>query len=219
MPTPQPANGQPRMESIPISRLRPTQLTVGMLEVKRKRKRLRALEKKPAEIVGFILETPIRVVLGPKDQAYVIDHHHLALALLKEDFKTAPMHIEADFSHLSPSDFWKRMKADNFVHPFNARGKRKPLRTLPKTLRQLKDDPYRSLAGFVRAAGGYAKTPAPFAEFAWANFFRRRIDSESIREDLKKTVNECVGLACTAPAADLPGFVGDMRKQPLETAQ
>ena len=219
MPAPQPANGQPRMESIAISRLRPTQLTVGMLEVKRKRKRLRALEKKPAEMVGFILETPIRVVLGPKDQAYVIDHHHLALALLKEDFKTAPMQIEADFSHLAPRVFWKRMKADNYVHLFNSRGKRKPLRSLPKSLRQLKDDPYRSLAGFVRAAGGYDKTPSPFAEFAWANFFRRRIDSESIREDLKKTVNECVGMACTPQAADLPGFVGDTRKQTLEAAR
>jgi hypothetical protein len=207
------------MESIAISRLRPTQLTVGMLEVKRKRKRLRTLEKKPAEIVEFILQMPIRVVLGPKSQAYVIDHHHLALALSKEDFKTAPMHIEADFSHLSPRSFWKRMKADNYLHLFNSRGKRKRRNSLPKTLRQLKDDPYRSLAGFVRAAGGFEKTPAPFAEFAWANFFRRRIECESIREDLKKTVNECVGLAASAQAADLPGFVGDTRKQPLEAVR
>jgi hypothetical protein len=91
----------PRRENILLSRLRPTQLTVGMLEVKHKRKRLRALEKRPAELVDFILEMPIRVVLGPAGKAYVIDHHHLALALLMEDFQTAPMEIEADFSTLA----------------------------------------------------------------------------------------------------------------------
>jgi len=64
--------------------LRPTQMTVGMLQVKHKRLRLRALEKRPAELLDFILEHPIRVVLGPKEKAYVIDHHHLALAIMKE---------------------------------------------------------------------------------------------------------------------------------------
>jgi hypothetical protein len=202
-----------RMESIALSRLRPTQLTVGMLEVKQKRKRLRALEKRPAEIVNFILETPIRVVLGPKNRAYVIDHHHLALALLKENFQTAPMEIEADLSHLESRSFWKRMEEDRYLHLYNAKGKRRPLRCLPASLRALKDDPYRSLAGFVREAGGFLKTQAPFAEFAWANFFRRRVDEDAVRDRFEKTVDKCVGLACSAAAAELPGFVGTKTKK------
>ena len=92
-------------ENVEISRLRPTQLTVGMLEVKVKRKRLRGLEKRPGELVAYILEVPIRVVLGPLGRVYVIDHHHLGLALLKEGFQTAPMEIEADFSHLRIRSF------------------------------------------------------------------------------------------------------------------
>src|SRR5580698_2377894 len=90
----------PRRENVELFRLRPTQLTVGMLEVKHKRRRLRQLEKQPGQLVAFILEMPIRVVIGPAKKAYVIDHHHLGLALLREDFKSAPMHVEADFSHL-----------------------------------------------------------------------------------------------------------------------
>jgi hypothetical protein len=179
-----------------------------MLEVKFKRKRLAALEKRPGELVDYILEMPIRVVLGPANAAFVIDHHHLGLALEKEGFETAPMEIEADLSHLPWRAFWKRMRAEKFLHLFNAKGKPKPLQDLPKSLRRLKDDPYRSLAGFVRAAGGFAKTPLPFAEFQWADFFRERIGKKSLRDDFSRMVKRCVRLASGAEAAGLPGFLG-----------
>ena len=197
--------------NIQVSRLRPTQLTVGMLEVKRKRRRLRELEKRPGELVAFILEVPIRVVLGPAGQAYVIDHHHLALALLKEDFQTAPMEIEADFSALRGAAFWKRMRVKKYLHLYNARGNPKPLSALPESLKRLKDDPYRSLAGFVRAAGGFVKTPAPFAEFLWADYFRVRIDREWMRADFAQAVKTGLRLAARKEAAGLPGYVGKGR--------
>lgn len=197
-----------RRENIEISRLRPTQLTVGMREVKVKRKRLRELERRPGELVDFILQTPIRVVLGPMNRAYVIDRHHLGLALLKEKFETAPMEIEADLSHLRGRWFWKKMAAEHFLHLFNAKGKPRPLRSLPTSLRRLKDDPYRSLAGFVRIAGGFAKTQTPFAEFAWADFFRQRVAKKSLRDDFRKAVKKCVRLATSRAAATLPGFLG-----------
>jgi hypothetical protein len=198
----------PQIQSIELSRLRPTQLTVGMLEVKHKRRRLRALEKRPAELVAFILEMPIRVVIGPAKNAYVIDHHHLGLALLKENFKSAPMHIEADFSHLRIRAFWKRMRADRYLHLVNAKGTHKPLRNLPRDLKCLKDDPYRSLAGFVRSAGGFAKTPTPFAEFQWADFFRQRISEKLLRKRFESCIAKGVRLAKSPAAAKLPGYIG-----------
>ena len=54
-----------RRENIKISQLKPTQITVGKLQMKHKRMRLRQLDKAPAELVDFILVHPIRVVLGP----------------------------------------------------------------------------------------------------------------------------------------------------------
>lgn len=203
----------PRRESIDLSRLRPTQFTVGMREVKFKRKHLRALERRPAELVNYILLTPIRVVLGPANKAYVIDHHHLGLALLKEHFESAPMDVVADFSKLAPPAFWKRMQRDNFLHLVNAKGIARPLADLPKRLTRLKDDPYRSLAGFVRLAGGYAKTPAPFAEFAWADFFRPRIKPKALREDFEACVKKSVRLAKSSAAAALPGYLCDTAVQ------
>jgi hypothetical protein len=206
-----------RRENIALSRLRPTQLTVGMLEVREKRKRLRELERRPGELVDYILEMPIRVVFGPVNRAYVIDHHHLGLALLKENFETAPMEIEGDLSHLPSRAFWKRMQADHLLHLFNAKGKPKPLRSLPTSLRRLKDDPYRSLAGFVRSAGGFGKTEMPFAEFQWADFFRQRVARKSLRDDFSKVVKKCVRMARGPDAADLPGFLGRRQNKGIQS--
>jgi hypothetical protein len=197
----------PRRANIPLEQLRPTQITVGMLQVKHKRKRLRALEKRPCELVEFILENPIRVVLGPAHKAYVIDRHHLGLALIKENFETAPMEIEDDFSALSETAFWKKMQARRFVHLEDAAGKRHPLQSLPKSLKRLDDDPYRSLAGFVRTAGGFHKVPTPYAEFRWADYFRSRIDEELLRSHFHKALTQAIAMASHEDAANLPGYL------------
>jgi hypothetical protein len=46
---------------------------------------------------------------------------------------------------------------------------------LPKTVAGLIDDPFRSLAGELRRAGGFAKDTTPFSEFLWTDFLRRRV--------------------------------------------
>lgn len=193
--------------SIEIARLRPTQITVGMLQVKHKRARLEALEKRPAELVDFILAHPIRVVLGPEEKVYVIDHHHLALALLKEKFEAAPMDVEGDLSRLSLPAFWKKMQALDFVHPYDPEGNPMPLAHIPGSLKRLVDDPYRSLAGFVREAGGYAKVSTPYAEFLWADFYRSRIKGKLLDKRFDKALKHALALAREPDAKHLPGFV------------
>ena len=70
---------EPVLEPVPIMSLRPTQMTVGMREVKEKRKRWREHDdKKRAKLLG---RHQIPVVVGPDKMNYVIDHHHLARAL------------------------------------------------------------------------------------------------------------------------------------------
>jgi hypothetical protein len=192
---------------IEVKQLRPTQMTVGMLQVKHKRARLRELEKRPAELLDFILEHPVRVVLGPKEKVYVIDHHHLALALMKQKLETAPMNVEDDFSSLSLADFWKKMKAHEFVHPYDANGKLKPLSSIPKTLKLLTDDPYRSLAGYVREAGGFTKVPEPFAEFLWADYYRMHIKLKLVDTHFKRALNQAMRLSRHEGATQLPGYV------------
>jgi hypothetical protein len=73
-------------------------------------------------------------------------------------------------------------------------------------VRKLVDDVYRSLAAFVRNAGGYDKTAEPFAEFRWADFFRRMIAIEDVTANFNTAVETAIPLAHSQLAASLPGY-------------
>jgi hypothetical protein len=76
---------------------------------------------------------------------------------------------------------------------------------IPDVVSGLTDDPYRSLAAFVRDAGGYVKTPEPFAEFQWAEFYRTRIPMWANEFQFNAAVEQGVHLASSPDARTLPG--------------
>jgi hypothetical protein len=205
------------IQSVAIKLLRPTQIAVGQKLVRLKRKGLRGLEGKPQELIDFILVHPIKVVLGPDGLVYVIDHHHLALALLKEGFKTSPVEVAADYSTLSVADFWAKMTAQQWVHPFDGKGIERPITAIPTRLEALQDDPYRSLATLVRYAGGYVKTETPFVEFRWADYFRPLVKAKLLTGDFKAGVAKAQALAHLPAAAKLPGYLNEKLSKPKET--
>src|SRR2546429_26976 len=164
---------EPVLQPVPIESLRPTQITVGMREVEEKRKRLR--KQKPQKIGAFIGHHMIPVVLGPKKRHYVIDHHHLSLALHKEGLRDVLVTVVLDLSALEPDAFWNVLDHKSLVYPFDPQGRRRDFADIPKTVMQLKDDPFRSLAGELRRAGGFAKDTPPQdqEEGGRSGFFRR----------------------------------------------
>src|SRR6266516_431949 len=95
---------EPLLEPVAILDLRPTQITVGMREVKAKRKHWRAQGAKKAE--KFLGKHMIPVILGPKGRYYVIDHHHLARALHDEGAKVVAVTVIANLSKLDQDSFW-----------------------------------------------------------------------------------------------------------------
>ena len=136
-----------------VESLRPTQLTVGYSEVLLKRQQWRVLDK--AKRARFIADHPLPAVVGPKGKHYIVDHHHLARALLDERVERACLVVWADLSTLAKDEFWLVMDHRNWVHSYDARGRREPFNAIPKSLESLTDDPYRSLAAAVRMAGGF----------------------------------------------------------------
>src|SRR3974377_1798791 len=48
------------------------------------------------------------------------------------------------------------------------------------------DDPFRSLAGELRRAGGFAKDTTPFSEFLWPDFLRRQMSRKLGGEPVAK---------------------------------
>ena len=73
----------------------------------------------------------------------------------------------------------------------------------------LPDDPYRSLAAFVRDGYGYEKATTLFAEFAWAEFFRPTVRIERTKKGWKKAVKVATRLARSTKAENLPGHCGE----------
>jgi hypothetical protein len=197
---------EPRIKPVLIADLRPTQITVGMREVALKRESWRKQsEKKGAEFLGRHM---IPVVVGPKERHHIIDHHHLALALLQEKVAEVLIMVVANLSNLEPDAFWIFLDNRGWMHPFDAEGKRRGYKDIPKSVGRMKDDPYRSLAGELRRNGGFAKDTTPFSEFLWADFLRRRLKRQFVVGKFDHALKEAMRLAKSKEADFLPGWCG-----------
>ena len=144
----------PILHPVRFADLRPTQITVGMREVETKRHEWRALA--PLKGPEFFGRHLVPVVRGPKDRPYVIDHHHLARALHKKREGRAGV-IRRRLEEAGQRCVLELSRHPRLDYPFDSEGKRQPRTAIPKSVADLEDDPYRSLAGELRFSGGYAK--------------------------------------------------------------
>jgi hypothetical protein len=184
-----------------ISVLRPTQMAVGYREVCAKFQKLGACGADAQKRL-------IPVIEGPGGQFYLRDGHHLALALHLAGRSAVLVRVVADLSDLGLEAFWRTLEARNWVYPFDGSGRRQPLGRIPARLLEVEDDPFRSLAGALRRCGAYAKSTAPYADFAWADFLRRRIDPALSLRDFDAALAGARALAASRAAAHLPGRLG-----------
>ncbi len=202
---------EPVLTTAAIVDLRPTQITVGMREVVEKRKRWRETPKKKGE--KFLGRHMIPVILGPKRRNYVVDHHHLARALHDEGQKEVAVTVIANLSKLEIDEFWAVMDNHSWMHPFDAKGIRRPYKDIPKSVTDLVDDPFRSLAGELRRAGGFAKDTTPFSEFLWADFLRRRMKRKLVEDNFGRAMEQALQLAKSEDANYLPGWCGPLPEE------
>jgi len=197
---------EPKVHPVPILALRPTQMTVGMREVKDKRKRFREQKaNKQSEMIGKHM---IPVVEGPDERYYVVDHHHLARALHDEGIKDILVTVIGDLRMVDKDAFWGVMDNKRWVYPYDSKGERCHFKDIPKSIKDLKDDPFRSLAGEIRRAGGFAKDTTPFSEFLWADFLRRKMSRKSVDDNFAKAVEKALEFAKSDDAIYLPGWCG-----------
>jgi hypothetical protein len=197
---------QEHLKTLSIVDLAPTQVTVGMREVNYKRRRWR--EKNSNDRTSYLSVHNIPVILGPRFCHYIIDRHHFTRALHDEGEEEVPVSIVADMSALRLDEFWSTLESCGCAHPFDDEGKRRSYDDIPKTVLDLTDDPFRSLAGALKRAGGYAKEKAPFSEFRWANFLRSRISRETAECNFDHALTLAIIFARSRETIDLPGWLG-----------
>lgn len=194
------------LRELPLEQLRPTQMTVGFREVDEKRKSWDKLGDK--ERRKAMDEQLFPVVKGPGKAFYVLDSHHTALALVHEKAQCVQAGLVKDLSHLDRNAFWIFLDHHCWMHIYDAKGSRREFSDMPRRFEDMQDDPYRSLAGIVRDAGGFAKAEEPFLEFLWANFFRGRVPARLVKSDPKEAKRIALSLASKQEASHLPGWCG-----------
>ncbi|MDR5835537.1 ParB/Srx family N-terminal domain-containing protein [Caballeronia sp. LZ034LL] len=198
------------MNTLDIDRLRPTQMTHGERQIRQKAEAYRALHARDLKMA--IAEKPIAIVLGPDEVPYVIDHHHVAGALLLIGVTRVPFVLLRDFSSLSSAEFWLTLENRSWTYPYDAARRRVAFEDMPHRLADAQNDEFRSLAAFVRDAGGYDKIDVPLADFRWADFFYARLPCPANDADFDALLQPALALAHSPKAAGLPGFIGDARR-------
>lgn len=190
---------------VPVEWLRPTQMVVGMRAVKFKRRKIE--ERSTKRIEKVLSGKPIPTVRGPDNELYIVDHHHFGLALWQSGVESAYVRVIDDISALPRRQFWRRMEASGRVYLFDEEGQRISPEHLPTCLRGLRHDPFRDIAWAAREEGGFAKSPEPFAEFRWANFFRDRIPASLVLGNYDRAISKALKLCRSREAGGLPGYL------------
>jgi hypothetical protein len=213
--------------------LRPTQCSVGFLEVQLKMQELRQRFARPEELQSYLKGHPIPAVLGPDRRMYLTDHHHMGLALVRladewdandnpaarNPYRSCCIQVvrdDSDRQELTLKQFFATLEEHGLCHPFDGNGRR--VDKIPKYLTELVDDPYRSLAGLARKAGAYDKVDIAFTEFKWADYLRDKVDCRLIcQEHLASAIYQAIVLANDPQAANLPGYHGGKPLSDLPT--
>ena len=119
-PAPASAGGQDRVFKCMIAELHPTQLAVGMAEVREKEHKLSKMDA--IKLEKYKEANPEPTAKGPGGALYIIDHHHLALALFNIGVRETYCAQAADYSGLETSAFWGRMEDNKWVYAYDEYG-------------------------------------------------------------------------------------------------
>jgi hypothetical protein len=191
-------------KSILIDDLRPTQLTLGLADVARRAKKMALL--RASELNVLLKKKSIPYVVGPKKEIYIVDHHHLCRALWIIDKKKALLGEElADWSDLDNKQFWKKMDSSGYCWAIDSHGHRRPYSAIPKHIRELTDNVWRSLARAVRGRA-FTNQDTPFQEFIWGDYFRTFMSERLIKQDFELAQKVATSISHLKEAEDLPGF-------------
>lgn len=204
-------NADTNGKKTPVLDLKPMQIPAGMIEVLEKANDLR--DMKPKQVEAWLKERSVPILEDYKGRKRPVDHHHETRAAWEAGRdEVYAYHYFDDSMHarikaLPRAQYYAVTRAMGLWYDrdqFGA-GPHDP-NHLPEDVRGMADDPFRSVAWQVRKRGGYDKTSVPFAEFAWARYFRERVATYPTKADFEKAVREALAIARDPAARDLPGY-------------
>jgi hypothetical protein len=202
----------PRAEAlleVSIARLRPTQMCVGMAEVRSRQADFRAENSR--ERRDYLGSKPVPMVRSANGTVWMVDRHHRLRALLELlPEATAFGYVALDLDSDDPDMVLAELRRRGWLYLYNGRGLGpQPPSALPSSLLGLEDDPYRSLVWKLKREGVIKAAPLiPFHEFRWGAWLRSRPLPPFSSQQLAPALPAARALARSEAAAHLAGWQG-----------
>ncbi len=194
---------------VAVAQLQPTQWCVGLAEVNSRQ--LDFTEQSPKERLNYLKSKPVPLVSNGSGSLWMIDRHHRLRALLDlEQNATTYGYVIENFPTEDESESLRLLAERGWLYLYNGRGQG-PLspQDLPKSLLQLEDDPYRSLAWKLKKEGLLRPEPLiPYHEFRWGNWLRSRALPPFSSKHLKPALPAARSLVRSNAASHLAGWIG-----------
>jgi hypothetical protein len=160
---------------LPISMLQPTQLCLGLAEV---RSRARDFARETAaERLRYLRTRPVPVAVSSAGEYWMIDRHHRLRALVEVDScSTAFCSVVLELEGASRTHCLEELNRRGWLYLRDSEGRGPlPPERLPMDLGGLQDDPFRSLVWKLKQEGLIRAQPqVPFLEFHWGSWLRRQ---------------------------------------------
>ena len=160
---------------IRVSDLQPTQMCVGLAEVRSRQKDFAQESRK--ERLDYLRQKPVPIVRNRVGQLWMVDRHHRLRALLEMDRKvTTYGYVIAEITSDQRDASLMALHERGWLYLYDGRGNGpwEPSK-LPLSLLELQDDPYRSLVWKLKKEGLIKPQQLiPYHEFRWGAWLRTR---------------------------------------------
>jgi hypothetical protein len=207
-PLPAPEKGIKLIE-VPIAKLHPTQMCVGLAEVLHRREDFAS--DSPKQRREYLKAKPVPLVRNGNGEYWMVDRHHRLRGLLELDADASAWgYIVMELASTHKTEVLTALHKKGWLYLYNSRGIG-PLTTsdLPENLKELQDDPFRSLVWKLKQEGVIEAAPLiPFHEFRWGAWLRRKALPPFCSLKLNPALPAARAYAKSAAASRLAGWIG-----------
>ncbi|MBM5796426.1 MAG: chromosome partitioning protein ParB [Cyanobacteria bacterium M_surface_7_m2_037] len=205
---PAPTGDELDLLEVPLQALQPTQLCVGMAEIRSRQLDFAADDAKQRR--RYLKRKPTPLVRSASGELWMVDRHHRLRALLELDpdataFGYVVLQLEVSERHAVLEQLHQR----GWLYLYDGRGLG-PLHptALPLSLSGTQDDPYRSLVWKLKREGLVAAAPLiPFHEFRWGAWLRSRNLPPFSSDRLDPALPAARALVRSQAASHLAGWI------------
>lgn len=194
---------------IAVADLQPTQWCVGFSEVWSRQDDFR--DEGAKQVRAYLKRKPVPLVRNISGKLWMIDRHHRLRALLElQPEARAFGYVIEECSAEDPEETLRLLTQRGWLYLYNGRGHGPlPAKQLPKSLLELEDDPYRSLAWKLKQEGLVRHEPLiPYHEFRWGAWLRSRALPPFSSRNLDAALPAARGLVQSHSASHLAGWIG-----------